>query len=1048
MTQRDYTRIPSAVSISVAALLATTAMTAVSYPVLAQDQSALEEVVVTGSRIVRKDYEANSPIVTVDENLFDQASTASLETQLNKLPQFTPTLKNPTQGGDIQPTAQNTPGSATVSLRGIGSNRNLVLLDGRRATPSNASMVVDINSIPSAAIERVEIISGGASSTYGADAMAGVVNFILKKDFVGLQLDAQSGISQHGDNFEYQLSGIMGTDFADGKGNISIAFSTNERKKALQRNRKWYKDYWADPSVNGTGFFSPFAGFTTDGFNLPTAAALNANIDGATFTEVPANMAVYDDMNGNAFTGFGAGSEPGVAGAGFVDGYKYKVLENGQLTVNNTDNYLIFPLKRYNMYTRGNYEINDWIGVFAQGYFSKTSTTTVQEPSPFTGGWSMMIDPTINEDVIPTGLMNILNSRPNPDAPFTLAGLLPINRGSQTDVYTYNMTVGLEGTIPNTDWTWELYGSQGESETSVLQTGFASLQRARAVMQSGPNFGQGFDSRTAGYSNMEFGGFGASVATCESGLNPFDWSTVTQDCFDAINANIKTKAVMQQNIWEANLQGKVMDLPAGELRAAVGASYRKNDYTFQNDTLTTQGTSFIEQALGLYPAGDSAGTIKAKEAYGELLVPVLSGITGIQQFDLELGLRASDFNTTGTSWTYKIQGNWQVNDWVRFRGGFNRAERAPNVAELYLAREQTFAGFAGGDVCSTKNGQTWSADSTVNANWADVVSLCGQLMEASGDAQADDAYYGADYRDIASGAATADNNNTQVPGGFTFAFPSLVGNASLTPETADTWTFGTVINSPFESAALSSLRFTVDYYNIKVKNAIGAQSIDIALRQCFDAQFNPTYDINSPFCSGINRNQVTGGLGDVVRSFYNNGRFKTSGIDFQIDWGLDVGPGRVTVNSVINYLLDMKSAELDSLPLVEYAGTFGPDQNGLNGSSYRYKALTTVGYNIDALYLGIQWRYLPHIKSATEAILPNTTQKGAPSYNLFNLQGSYQLVDNVGLRFGIENIFNKRPPYTNRDMAPPPGVLPGGTFNTNNYDTNGRRFYVGASLTY
>jgi outer membrane receptor protein involved in Fe transport len=209
-------------------------MTALSIPALAQDASALEEVVVTGSRIVRKDYEANSPVVTVDENLFDQSGTAALETQLNKLPQFTATDKAPTGGGDIQPTAQNTPGAATVSLRGIGANRSLVLLDGRRATPSNASMVVDINSIPSAAIERVEIISGGASSTYGADAMAGVVNFILKKDFVGLQLDAQSGISQHGDNFEYQLSGIMGTDFADGQGNISIAFSTNEREKALQ----------------------------------------------------------------------------------------------------------------------------------------------------------------------------------------------------------------------------------------------------------------------------------------------------------------------------------------------------------------------------------------------------------------------------------------------------------------------------------------------------------------------------------------------------------------------------------------------------------------------------------------------------------------------------------------------------------------------------------------------------------------------------------------------------------------------------------------------
>src|SRR5690606_2867147 len=155
-------------------------------------------LVVTGSRIVRRDFEANSPIVSVDSTLLEQSSTAAIEQNLNKLPQFTP-AKTPTAGGDIQPTSQNTPGSATISLRGIGANRNLVLIDGRRGTPSNASQVVDINTIPSAAIERVEIISGGASSTYGADAVGGVVNFILKKNFVGLELDGRTSLSQEGD---------------------------------------------------------------------------------------------------------------------------------------------------------------------------------------------------------------------------------------------------------------------------------------------------------------------------------------------------------------------------------------------------------------------------------------------------------------------------------------------------------------------------------------------------------------------------------------------------------------------------------------------------------------------------------------------------------------------------------------------------------------------------------------------------------------------------------------------------------------------------------
>ncbi len=166
---------------------------------------------ITGSHIQRRDYEANSPIVTVDDQFLKNSSTAAIETDLAKLPQFH-TVQTPTMGGDIQPTPTNTPGAATISLRGLGANRNLVLLDGRRATPGNASQVVDISTIPSIAIDRVETITGGASATYGADAVGGVVNFIMKRRFQGLQLDAQAGQSSRNDGFEYQVGGIMGVN--------------------------------------------------------------------------------------------------------------------------------------------------------------------------------------------------------------------------------------------------------------------------------------------------------------------------------------------------------------------------------------------------------------------------------------------------------------------------------------------------------------------------------------------------------------------------------------------------------------------------------------------------------------------------------------------------------------------------------------------------------------------------------------------------------------------------------------------------------------------
>jgi outer membrane receptor protein involved in Fe transport len=1006
-----------------------------------------QEIVVTGSRIARRDYEANSPIVTANDSLLKQTSSSAIEESLNKLPQFTPTDKNPTQGGDIQPTATNTPGAATVSLRGIGSNRNLVLVDSRRATPSNASMAVDINSIPAAAIDHVEIISGGASATYGADAVGGVVNFILKKNFQGFDLDAQNSISQHGDGYEYTVSGLIGMNSPDGRGNITIGMSTNQRKASYERNRSWYTRLWSDPNVAGSQYFPPYGGVYLGFANLPTTTALNSNIKGATFTTSPAGGTIYSDFSGNAFSGFDSYSTAGTSGFSGADGYSFKNLANGQLGANNTNTYLEFPLKRYNMYMRANYEINDWLSVFAQGTFSQVHTKTVQEPGPLTSGWTVNIDPTINRSVIPSSILAILDSRPDPNAPFQLSGYLPFQRSSISDVTTYNMIAGLDGKIPGTDWTFELYGSHGSSDTNVLQTGFASLQRLEAIITQ-PNFGAGYT--VTGNQGSPNYGFGASTATCTSGLNFFNPSSISQDCLNAIKADIKTRSVMKQTVWEGDFQGSLFHLPAGDVKAAVGLSYRSNDYVFENDTLTTQGESFIEQAVGLYPSGNSSGRITAKELYGELLVPVLSDLPGIKKLELELGGRASKYNTTGTSLTYKAIANWEVTHWLRFRGGYNRAERAPNIAELYLAPQQTFAYAAGGDVCSINNSLKYSANPKANANYQKVIALCGALMERSGNANADSQYYGVDYRTLvaANSSDVAGLVTTAQSSGGSYVFPTLQGNANLKPEKANTWTLGAVIQSPFDSGPFAKLRMSVDFYTIKVNDAIGAQSVDIVQRQCFDPAFNPNYDPNSPYCSGVARTQ-TGALGNVTQTYYNNGRFRTTGIDVQIDWNYEVGPGRVNFSNVFNYLISMKAAELSTDKMTEYAGTQGPTVDGLDGYAYRWKMLTTLGYTYKGAYLGLQWRHLPSIKSSTAALVSTTSVEGvAESYNLFNLQGSYAVTKDIGIRYGIDNLFNKAPPITGVTTDAVLPALTGGGYDSNNYDTFGRSFYFGVNFKF
>jgi outer membrane receptor protein involved in Fe transport len=571
------------------------------------EEFALEEIVVTGSRIARNNNESVSPIVTVDEKLFDQSATSAIETQLNKLPQFTPTIDIPQIGGqDIQPTARNTPGEATVALRGIGANRTMVLINGRRGTPSNASGVLDINTIPTAAIEYVEAISGGASSTYGADAMAGVLNFIMKDTFEGFEIDVQSGITQEWDNFEYQISGIMGSNIADDRGNVMMAFSYNDRDKVLQKDRYWFRRNWADPAIGGTQFFPPYSGINLWYGKDPTVAALNAAMPGATFTSVPSGQTIYyDPVSGRAFTGFAASTQPGIPAAqaaGLVDGYRIKLQANGNLGQNNIDTYLIYPMDRFNMFTQGNYKINDYVGVFGMAYFSKVHAETVQEPGIITTGWGVQVDPDDHRASIPPALLTILDSRMKWDPTanegaggmVSAAGdvvdinaLLPFDRIGLTDTFTFNMTAGLEGELSGIGWTWEAFASHGEAETTSQMKGFLSLERTRAIMEL-PEFGRGAVIKGNQYPPAP--GFGTVEATCTSGLNPFDWASVTQDCWNAVKAEVKSKMLMEQNIYEANAQGRIMDLPGGEMRGALGASYRENNYYFLSDTFNSSGT--------------------------------------------------------------------------------------------------------------------------------------------------------------------------------------------------------------------------------------------------------------------------------------------------------------------------------------------------------------------------------------------------------------------------------------------------------------------------
>ncbi len=285
------------------AILASAFALGAGTPASAQEVGApapsLEEILVTGSRITRRDYESNSPIVTVDSEQFESQMGLNFEAYLNQLPNYNPAASPTTSQGDVQITPVNSVGIASISLRGFGPNRSLVLVDGRRLVPINSLMVTDINAIPSALIERVETITGGASAVYGADAVGGVTNFILRDDFEGFDIDAQYGTTEEGGGEESRLGAVFGANFDEGRGNISMGVEVYNREPVLEIDREAFTDRYLDP--NAAGYFGFLQGTSHYNclFNCPTPA----NVNGV-FADRPAGTNVFSPISGNFFRAF------------------------------------------------------------------------------------------------------------------------------------------------------------------------------------------------------------------------------------------------------------------------------------------------------------------------------------------------------------------------------------------------------------------------------------------------------------------------------------------------------------------------------------------------------------------------------------------------------------------------------------------------------------------------------------------------------------------------------------------------------------------------
>ena len=1031
-------------------------------PAPAAAPATSNEVVITGSRIVRKDYTAPSPIVTVNAQSFANRAGPEIEQNLNQLPQFHADVNSQIgQAQAGQPSASQTPGASFLNLRGLGANRNLVLIDGRRGQPINGLLIVDINTVPEAMIDSVEIVTGGASAVYGADAVAGVVNFKLKHHFQGLEVDAQYGISEHGDNREPSVSAVLGTNFPDDRGNVTFSGMYTQRSVVRAIDRDFQRAGINDPHTNAFGSypFLPFAALDWGAnatfiglpgfFNGPSQAALDAVLPGVYASPFAQNSISVNPNQTLFYSGVGANGShaPGYSGpTGNNTGLK--IQNSGTLGYAYPGGYLSPPTTKWSMFGAADYKINDHITAYLQGNYSWQQVTTQALPSPAVQFWSSSV-PHDGAHAVPAALETLLNSRNGgvngvnglgqpvgPSSPWALEITVDNIVGPRVGVDTtnvYQITGGLKGDLPIKDWTWDIYGSQGHTDLLAYSAnGYVSTQAWRAFVAL-PNYGA---NGTISQASLE-------TAHCTSGFagSIFQGTLPSQDCIDAISARMHSTTSLEQKIVEADTTGGLFSLPAGEVRFSLGGTYREEKFIFSADPILS-GLNVIDAPVGIFPTNSTSGGISVKEGYGELLVPVVKDLPFAKSFNLELGARYSDYSTAGGSWTYKILGDYALNDWISFRGGYQKAERAPNVAELYQPKSPLVVTAASGDPCANPPGNpklSWN-NSSGNPNQLKTQQLCLALIQTT-------------------------NPNAGVPGGlyspggtantftglFPFFFPITIdtqfGSTALRPETAKSYTAGIILKSPIMSPLLSRTRLSIDWYKISINDAITVATSEILYEQCLnaDGHSNPTLTVaGNPFCSLIQREANTGGNRTALNPYVNFGSIETSGVDVQLDWQADLSdfgmgvPGALSLNFVLNYLNKYNIVTAPGDPATNYAGTVN---NGTAGSQFRYRTFTTLSYTNSMWNLGLRWRHDPSARDASVLINPNTTVVGVGSHDEFDLFAGWKLSSTYALRAGVDNLLNKQPEVVGRDTAA------GGTQALGNtlldYDVLGRRFYVG-----
>lgn len=988
------------------ALLVSAAAAAViglSPSVLAQGDG-VETVVVTGSRIPVADYTSNSPLQTINGNDIGRVGSVGIENYLNTLPQFnasfTKTQNNPPAGG-----------ASYLDLRQLGSERTLVLVDGQRMVPYGAS--ADLSILPSSIVDRVEVITGGASAVYGSDAIAGVVNIITKKDFEGIQTTAKYGVSGHRDGEEYNVDTMVGGNFAGGKGNATLTFSYNHRAAIGQGDRSYTKEA---QSCNKKGCTSAGSETIPDGslyygdYNSDTGIGITQSAWSAFIASKgwSADTPLVNPYSGGVNIGFNP--DGSIFALSPTTGYTgpYKDYDpTTEYTYNyNPDNYLVTPFERYSVNGAANYKLNENVEFYTKFLFSDYSSTNVLAPAPngFEINLQDMGASTLKN--YSSDLYNLLIASGYTDD--TLPTTYVVRRSNElgrrtqkTTTKAYQGTIGVRGSFPsfnNKTWNYDVFASYGRYSYEMYNTGYLSTTRLTDALT----------------------GCKSGNSTCVK-LNPFGAGSITEDQSKYIGASYYDDGMVWQQDVEGNLSGDIVDLPAGPLGFALGFEYRAQHYEDTPDDALQQGdinNANIATAL--------AGGFNVIEVYGETKVPVLKDLPGIKYLGLEGGFRYSDYSTkAGTTRTFKYGGEYSPFDGIRFRGLIQKAVRAPSIYEMYSQQTGDFPKTnLSADPCSTGSVQRNGAHA------AQVLALC--------QAQAPNVNFGV-------------YNPSYTPGS-TQLYAIAGGNTDLKPESAHTWTLGAVVNPPEEWLGpwLSNLNLSVDYYHITVTNVIDSVNPDTSLTRCYDAAYNPTFSIDNTYCAAIHRNPSGGGLssltapyGYITETNRNLGAKRVQGLDLAANYAFDTADTGIGSFGMLNLSLNSSylfKYLLQSLPgekFEERAGTIGDGSPQAFGTALpHWKHTATIAWSYEDFDLSLRWERIGAVNNVKDTNPDDITH--IKPYDYFYLNGNWNVTSYASLNVGVDNLFDKKPPiYTQ-----------GFQYNTDpsTYDVIGRYFFMSVTL--